>query len=75
MGTEAIKIATMIKTMFLEILNVDAQNQILLITCVAESKSFHDTVYSTKTLMENQLKIELHAIWEVLQKQEMHSVT
>ena len=56
MSTEAIKIATMIKTMFLEISNVDAQNQILLITCVADSKSFHHTVYSTKTFNGEPIK-------------------
>ena len=48
----SLKAAIMIKTMFLEILNVDAYNQILLIKCVTDSKSFHDTVYSSKTLTE-----------------------
>ena len=50
----------MIKTMFLEILNVDAHNQILPIKCV----TLHDAVYSTKTLTEKRLKIELCAIRE-----------
>ena len=48
----SLKAAIMTKTMFLEILNVDAYNQILLIKCVTDSKSFHDTVYSSKTLTE-----------------------
>ena len=59
----------MIKTMFLEILNVDAHNQILLINCVTDSKSLHDAVYSTKTLTEKRLKIELCEIQESLEKQ------
>ena len=59
---EAIETAIMIKTMFLEILNVDAHNQILLIKCVTDSKSLYDAVYSTKTLIEKRLKIELCAI-------------
>ena len=49
----------MIKTMFLETLSVDAHNQILPINCVTDSKSLHDAVYSTKTLTEKRLKIEL----------------
>ena len=54
---EAIKAAIMIKTMLLEILNVDGHNQILLIMCLTDSKSLHDVVYSTNTLTEKQLKI------------------
>ena len=46
---EAIEAAIMTKTVFLEILNVDAHNQIPRI------KSLHDAVYSTKTLTETQL--------------------
>ena len=57
---EVIEAAIMIKAMFLEILNVDAHNQILPIKCV----TLHDAVYSTKTLTEKRLKIELCAIRE-----------
>ena len=71
---EVIEAAIMIKAMFLEILNVDAHNQILPIKCVTDSKSLHDAVYSTKTLAEKQLRIELCAIRESLEKQEIHSV-
>ena len=71
---EIIKAAIMIKTMFLETLNVDAHNQILPIKCVTDSKSLHDAVYSTKTLTEKRLKIELCGIQESLDKQEIHSV-
>ena len=56
---EVIEAAIMIKAMFLEILNVDAHNQILPIKCVTDSKSLHDAVYSTKTLTEKRLKTEL----------------
>ena len=56
---EVIEAAIMIKTMILEILNVDAHNQILLIKCVTDSKLLHDAVYSTKTLTEKRLKTEL----------------
>ena len=71
---QVIEAAIMIKTMFLEILNVDAHNQILPIKCVNESNSLHDAVYSTKTLTEKRLKIELCGIQESLDKQEIHSV-
>ena len=71
---EVIEAAIMIKTMFLEILNVDAHNQILPIKCVNESNSLHDAVYSTKTLTEKRLKTELCGIRESLDKQEIHSV-
>ena len=56
---EVIEAIIMIKTMFLETLNVDSHDQILLIKCVTDSKSLHDAVYSTETLTEKQLKIEL----------------
>ena len=71
---EVIEVPIMIKAMFLEILNVDAHNEILLINCVTDSKSLHGAVYSTKTLTEEPLKIELCAIQESLEKQEIHSV-
>ena len=71
---EVIEAAIMIKTMFLEILNVDAHNQILLIKCVTDSKSLYDAVYSTKTLTEKRLKTELCAIRESLKKQKIHAM-
>ena len=66
--------SNVIKTMFLEILNVDARNQILPIKCVTDSQSLHDVVYSNKTLTEKRLKLELSAIQESLEKPEIHSV-
>ena len=64
----------MIKTVFLQSLNVDARNQILLIRCITDSKSLHAKLYSFKALTEKRLKIELCAIQESLEKQEIHSV-
>ena len=58
---EAIEAAIMIKSLLLEIF-IDAHNQNLLLKCVTDSKSLHDTVYSTKTLTEKRLKIGLCAI-------------
>ena len=49
---EATEVGIMIKTMFLEIMNVNAHNQILPIKHVTDSKSLYDAVYSTKTLPE-----------------------
>ena len=66
--------SNVIKTMFLEILNVDAHNQILPIKFVTDSQSLHDVVYSNKTLTEKRLKLELSAIQESLEKPEIHSV-
>ena len=43
---QVIEGAILIKAMFLEILNVDADNQILPIKCVTDSKSLHSAVYS-----------------------------
>ena len=71
---EVIEAAIMIKAMFLEILNVDAHNEILPLKCVTDSKSLHDAVYSTKTLTEKWLSIELCAIRDSLEKQEINSV-
>ena len=55
----------------MKFLNVDAHNQFLAIKCVTNSESLHD---ATKTLTEKQLKIELCAMRESLEKQETHSV-
>ena len=70
---EVIEAAIMIKAMFLEILNVDAHNQILLIKCVTDTKPLHDAVCSTKILTEKRLNIELCAIRQS-EKHEIHSV-
>ena len=43
--------------------------------CFADSKSLHDAVYSSKILTEKRLKIELCAICQLLEKEEIHSVT
>ena len=45
------------------------------IKCITDSKSSHDAVYSSKTLTEKRLKIELCAICESLEKREIQSVT
>ena len=65
----------MIRCLLLEILMLEQQNQILPIKCITDSKSIHDAVYSSKTLTKKRLKIELCAIREPLEKEEIHSVT
>ena len=45
--------------MLFKILNVDAHNQYLPIKCVTDIKSLHNAVYSTKNLIEKQLKIRV----------------
>ena len=67
---DVIKVAYTIRCLVLEILKLEQQNQILPIKCITDSKSLHDAVYSTKTLTE--LKIELCAICESLEKGEIH---
>ena len=59
---EAIEAAIMIKTMFCAILNVDAHTQILPIKSVTDSTTLNNAVYSTKSLTETRLKIEICAI-------------
>ena len=55
----------------LEILKLEKQNQILTIKSITDIKSLHDAVYS-KTLTEKRLEIELCAIREPLEKEEIH---
>ena len=71
---EPFEASSMIKIMFLEILNVDVYNQILPINYVTDSTSLYDKVYSTKNSNENQLKIKLCAIRKLFEKQEIHYV-
>ena len=71
---EGIEVSIMIKWMLLEILKIDTNNEILPITCITDSKSLHDAVYSTKEVTEKRLKIELCAIREALEKREIESV-
>ena len=71
---EPFEASSMIKIMFLEILNVDVHNQILPINYVTDSTSLYDKVYSTKNSNENQLKIKLCAIRKLFEKQEIHYV-
>ena len=65
----------MIRCLLLEVLKVEQRNQILPIKCITDSKSLHDAVYSSKALTEKRLKIELCTICELLEKEEIHSVT
>ena len=72
---EVIEVAYMIRYLLLEIVKLEQQNQILHKKCITGSKSLHDSVYSSETLTEKRLKIELCAIWESLEKAKIHSVT
>ena len=70
---EVIEVAYMMS--FTRNLKLEQQNQVLPIKCITDSKSSHDTVYSSKTLTEKRLKIELCATCESLDKGEIQSVT
>ena len=70
---EVIEVVYIIRCLLLEILKLEKQNQILPIKSITDIKSLHDAVYS-KTLIEKRLKIELCAIREPLEKEEIHSV-
>ena len=69
---EVIEVAYMKGCLLLEILKLEQQNQILPIKCITDSKSLHDAVYSSKTLTQKRLKIELCNIRESLEKGEIH---
>ena len=64
----------MIKTLLLEILNIEVQSKILLLKCATDSKSLHDAICFYKTVTEHRLKTELRTIQESLEKQEIQTV-
>ena len=70
---ELIEVAYMMS--FTRNLRLVQQNEVLPVKCVTDSKSSLDAVYSSKTLTEKRLKIELCAICESLEKREIQSVT
>ena len=71
---EAIELAIMIKCMLLDILKIEYNNKTLPIKCITDGKFLHDAVYSSKEVTEKRLKVELCAIRESLEKDEVTSV-
>ena len=60
--------------MFSEIWKIHLNNQTLPIKCITDSKSLHDTVYSSKEVTGKRLQIQLSTIRESLEKGEIESV-
>ena len=72
---EGIEACFMLKSILCEILGFHEKNdQRLPIDCITDNKSLFDAVYSTKTLIEKRLKVDICVIREMIAKGEVHSV-
>ena len=71
---EVLEECFVIRLMLLEIYNRDAKSGLFPIHCYTGSKSLLESVYSTKTLKENILKVDVCVILEMLEKKEIQSI-
>ena len=71
---EGIEACFMLKSILCEILGFCEKDKILPIECTTDNKSLLEAVYSTKTLTEKRLKVDICVIREMIAKGEVHSV-
>ena len=65
----------MIKSLLCELLNKEMKSDLFPVYCYIDNKSLVDTINSTKTLTEKRLKVEVCIIREMIEKQEVKSVS
>ena len=71
---QALETCFMMKSFLCELLNKEISNEVLPIKCYVDNKSLVDSIFSTKTLSEKRLKIDICIIREMLNKKEVYSV-
>ena len=71
---EALEACFMIRSILLEIFQKDAASGLFPIHCYTDNKSLLDSLYSTKTLKEKRLKVDVCIIREMIDKKEVESV-
>ena len=64
----------MIRLTLLELFMQKKESRLFPINCYTDNKSLLDSVYSTKTLKEKRLKIDVCIIREMLEKKEIESI-
>ena len=65
----------MIKSLLCELLNKDMKSDLFPVYCYTDNKSLDDTINSTKTLTEKRLKVDMCIIREIIEKQQVKSVS
>ena len=71
---QALETCFMMKSFLCELLNKEISNEVLPIKCYVDNKSLVDSIFSTKTLSEKRLEIDICIIREMLNKNEVYSV-
>ena len=65
----------MIKSLLCELLNKEMRSDLFTVYCYIDNKSFVDTTNATKMLTEKRLKVNGCIIREMIEKQEVESVS
>ena len=71
---ETLKECYMIRLILLEIFTKESNSGLFPIHCYTDNKSLLDSVYSTKTLKEKRLKVDVRIIRERVDKKEIESI-
>ena len=72
---EALESSFMIRSLLCEVSNKETHPDIFLVHCYTDNKSLAETVNSTKTLTEKQLKVDICIIREMIEKQEVKQIS
>ena len=62
------------KSFLCELLNKEISNEVLTIKCYVDNKSLVDSIFSTKTVTEKRLKIDIFIIRDMLNENEVYSI-
>ena len=72
---ESVEECFMIKTILKEVSAIEGKDERLPIICVTDNRSLANSAYSTKTLTDKRLKVDISIIREMLVKRELHKIT
>ena len=71
---QALEMCFMMKSFLCELLNKEISKKVLPIKCYVDNKSLVDSIFSTKTLTEKRLKIDICIIRDMLSKNKVYSI-
>ena len=71
---QALETCFMMKPFLCELLNKEISNEVLPIKCYVDNKSLVDSIFSTKTVTEKRLKIDIFIIRDMLNENEVYSI-
>ena len=73
-STLAAETCFMMKSFLCELLKKKISNKVLPIKCYTDNKSLVDSIFSTKTVTEKQLKIDICIILDIFKENEVYSI-